>query len=188
MPATWCPYFCSSGTDHLCWLCEEGVSYEPIHSDSCLYVQGTWDMLMKELIASAFKRTGIYPVDCGVFGEQDFALSKASSIAHVPASFHPELLFVIWCYMCLYNALYNAPSGLSWLGSCLIRSIFPAEDGKISLNLIPSSAVPCVLCDSRALGYCILTWIAIIWPNWTLWWWCMAWFWFKWWWFCTFRW
>ena len=47
-----------------------------------------------------------------------------------------SLLFVIWCYM----YLQNAPNGVSSLGSCLVRLIYPAEDGKISLSLIPSSA------------------------------------------------
>ena len=47
------------------------------------------------------------------------------------------ILFVISCYMCLYNT----PSGLSPLGGCLVRLIYSAEDGKISLSLIPSSAV-----------------------------------------------
>jgi hypothetical protein len=46
--------------------------------------------------------------------------------------------FVILCYMCLHNA----PSGVSSLGSSLVRLAYPAEDGKITLSLISSSAVP----------------------------------------------
>ena len=43
---------------------------------------------------------------------------------------NPHVLFV----------LFDAPSGLSPLDSCLVRLICPAEGGKISLSLIPSSA------------------------------------------------
>ena len=45
----------------------------------------------KELIAKAFKKTGLYPVRHTVFTKEDFALSKASSsIAHVPDDFPAE--------------------------------------------------------------------------------------------------
>ena len=52
------------------------------------YVQGTQDAMMKELIAKALEKTGIHPVNCHVFTEEDFAPSKApSSVAHVLHSF-----------------------------------------------------------------------------------------------------
>jgi hypothetical protein len=56
------------------------------------YIQGTWDTLTKALIVWAFKKMGLYPVDHGVFGLEDFAPSKALSIvAHVPPSFPTEI-------------------------------------------------------------------------------------------------
>jgi hypothetical protein len=45
------------------------------------------------------------------------------------------------CYLC-YMWLYNAPSGVSSLGSSLVRLAYPAEDRKFTLSLISSSAVP----------------------------------------------
>ena len=74
-------------------------------------------------------------------------------------------IIVVWrykrpknCYLCYlmlqYMCLYNAPSGVSSLGSCLVRLVYPAEDGKISLSLIPSSAVP--LCPVWLKGPWIL--------------------------------
>ncbi|KAH9033071.1 hypothetical protein EDB85DRAFT_1890357 [Lactarius pseudohatsudake] len=49
---------------------------------------GAQDALTKNPIASAFKKIGIYPINCRVFSEQDFAPSKVSStITHVPGSF-----------------------------------------------------------------------------------------------------
>ena len=48
--------------------------------------------ITKEMIARAFKKTGLYPVNCNVFMPKDFALSKASfTTAHVPDSF-PHML------------------------------------------------------------------------------------------------
>ncbi|KAH9007832.1 hypothetical protein EDB85DRAFT_1901722 [Lactarius pseudohatsudake] len=55
------------------------------------YLQGTRDALTKELIARAFEKTGLYPVNRAVFTQDDFAPSKASSVvAHVPDSFPSE--------------------------------------------------------------------------------------------------
>ncbi|KAH9031356.1 hypothetical protein EDB85DRAFT_1891161 [Lactarius pseudohatsudake] len=52
------------------------------------YVQGTRDLMVKEFLMKAFEKTGIYPVNCQVFTDEDFAPSRASStIAHVPDSF-----------------------------------------------------------------------------------------------------
>ncbi|KAH9976936.1 hypothetical protein BJV74DRAFT_888595 [Russula compacta] len=52
------------------------------------YVNGTHKAITKELIARAFEKTGLYPVNHHVFTPEDFALSKASSTtAHVPDSF-----------------------------------------------------------------------------------------------------
>ncbi|KAH9015544.1 hypothetical protein EDB85DRAFT_1898662 [Lactarius pseudohatsudake] len=55
------------------------------------YLRGTRDALTKELIARAFEKTGLYPVNRAVFTQDDFAPSKASSVvAHVPDSFPSE--------------------------------------------------------------------------------------------------
>ena len=43
-----------------------------------------------------------------------------------------------WCFVHLW--LYNAPSRVSYLGSSLVRLLYPAEDGKSTLSLISSSA------------------------------------------------
>ena len=52
------------------------------------YINGTCKVITKELIARAFEKTGLYPVNHNVFMLEDFALSKASSTtAHVPDSF-----------------------------------------------------------------------------------------------------
>ena len=52
------------------------------------YVDGTWEALTKSLIARAFEKAGLYPVNRAVFSPEDFAPSQASSIvAHVPPSF-----------------------------------------------------------------------------------------------------
>ena len=52
------------------------------------YIQGTWEVMTKELIAKAFEKTGLHPVNRQVFTEEDFAPSRASStMAHVPNSF-----------------------------------------------------------------------------------------------------
>jgi hypothetical protein len=49
-------------------------------------------MLTKALISRAFKKAGLYPVDCGVFGLEDFAPSKALSIVpNVPPSFPADV-------------------------------------------------------------------------------------------------
>ena len=40
----------------------------------------------------------------------------------------------------VYLWLYNAPSQVSYLGSSLVRLLYPAEDGKSTLSLISSSA------------------------------------------------
>ena len=40
----------------------------------------------------------------------------------------------------VYLWLYNAPSRVSYLGSSLVRLLYPAEDGKSTLSLISSSA------------------------------------------------
>ena len=52
------------------------------------YIQSTRSAMTKDLIAKAFEKTGLYPVNRQIFTEEDFAPSKASStIAHVPSSF-----------------------------------------------------------------------------------------------------
>src|SRR6266404_2442588 len=52
------------------------------------YVEGTWSVMTKDLIKKALKKVGLYPIDCTVFTEQDFAPSKVTSvIVHVPDSF-----------------------------------------------------------------------------------------------------
>ncbi|RXW20379.1 hypothetical protein EST38_g5483 [Candolleomyces aberdarensis] len=51
------------------------------------------DAVSPELIRKAFEKTGIYPLNPNVFGEDDFAPSMASSCqAHVPASYPPQML------------------------------------------------------------------------------------------------
>ena len=45
-------------------------------------------MMMPQLIAKAFEKTGLYPVNRSVFTPADFVPSKASStVAHVPETF-----------------------------------------------------------------------------------------------------
>src|SRR5712675_833887 len=52
------------------------------------YINGTWEALTKTLIAQAFEKAGLYPVNRAVFSSEDFAPSQASSIiAHIPPSF-----------------------------------------------------------------------------------------------------
>jgi len=53
-----------------------------------LYVNGTREVMTKELVQKAFEKTGLYPVNCNVFTDEDFAPSQASStVAHVPPSY-----------------------------------------------------------------------------------------------------
>jgi DDE superfamily endonuclease len=55
------------------------------------YIHGTCDILTKALIAWAFEKTGLYPVNRGVFGFEDFAPSQALSIiVNAPPSFLDE--------------------------------------------------------------------------------------------------
>src|SRR6266704_6813228 len=78
-----------SGIDHK-WrgICDSYLQQnKPINHFTVIpaYVQSTCEVFTKELIAKAFKKTGLYPVDRTVFQPQDFAPSKvSSSIAHVP--------------------------------------------------------------------------------------------------------
>jgi len=52
------------------------------------YIQATRSAMTPQLIAKAFEKTGLYPVDCSVFTSEDFAPSKASStITYVPETF-----------------------------------------------------------------------------------------------------
>jgi hypothetical protein len=52
------------------------------------YVHATRSVMTPNLIAKAFEKTGLYPVNRSVFTPEDFAPSKASStIAYVPESF-----------------------------------------------------------------------------------------------------
>jgi hypothetical protein len=52
------------------------------------YIQAMWSVMTPHLIAKAFKKTGLYPVNRFVFTLEDFAPSKASStIAYVPETF-----------------------------------------------------------------------------------------------------
>jgi hypothetical protein len=52
------------------------------------YVHATQSVMTPNLIAKAFKKTGLYPVNCSVFTLEDFSPSKASlMIAYVPESF-----------------------------------------------------------------------------------------------------
>ena len=52
------------------------------------YIQATRSVMTPDLIAKAFEKTGLYPVNRSVFTPEDFAPSKASStIAHVPKTF-----------------------------------------------------------------------------------------------------
>jgi hypothetical protein len=56
------------------------------------YLAGTQSVLMKELIAKAFEKTGLYPVNHEVFQDEDFTPSKAtSSVAPVPPSFPADV-------------------------------------------------------------------------------------------------
>ena len=57
------------------------------------YIHSTWVAMTKELIKKAFKKTGIYPINCSVFQPEDFAPSKASSsVAHIPDLFPADVL------------------------------------------------------------------------------------------------
>ena len=47
----------------------------------------------------------------------------------------------------VYLWLYNAPSRVSFLGSSLVRLLYPAEDEKVPPVLYPPLQSPCVLCD-----------------------------------------
>jgi DDE superfamily endonuclease len=52
-----------------------------------VYVKGTREAFTEELIAKAFRKSGLYPVNPDVFGPDDFAPAQASSISpHVPDS------------------------------------------------------------------------------------------------------
>lgn len=52
------------------------------------YTQSTCNAMTKELIAKAFEKTGLHPVNHQIFTREDFAPSKASSnVTHVPISF-----------------------------------------------------------------------------------------------------
>ena len=52
------------------------------------YIQATCTTMTPQLIAKAFEKTGLYPVDRSVFTPADFAPSKASlTVAHVPETF-----------------------------------------------------------------------------------------------------
>ena len=52
------------------------------------YIEATQSAMTPQLIAKAFEKTGLYPVDHSVFTLEDFAPSKASSmIAYVPETF-----------------------------------------------------------------------------------------------------
>jgi hypothetical protein len=52
------------------------------------YIQAMWSIMTPHLIAKAFEKTGLYPVNRSVFTPEDFAPSKASStIAYVPETF-----------------------------------------------------------------------------------------------------
>ena len=81
-----------SGVEHK-WqgVCDGHLQAEiPINCFTVIpaYIHGTQGTMTKELIAKAFEKTGLYPVNCGVFQPQDFTLSKASSsIVYVPNSF-----------------------------------------------------------------------------------------------------
>jgi len=56
------------------------------------YLKARSRCIKRQLIQSAFKKTGIYPFNPEVFTDKDFALSNAtSSKAHVPESFPPEV-------------------------------------------------------------------------------------------------
>ena len=53
-----------------------------------LYVCGTRSALIRDLIKTAFEKTGIHPINRAVFQPEDFAPSKAvSSASHTPDSF-----------------------------------------------------------------------------------------------------
>ena len=52
------------------------------------YIQATRSVMTPDLIAKAFEKTGLYPVNRSIFTPEDFAPSKASStIAHIPKTF-----------------------------------------------------------------------------------------------------
>jgi hypothetical protein len=52
------------------------------------YIQATCSMMTPHLIAKAFEKTGLYPVNHSIFTLEDFAPSKASStIAYIPETF-----------------------------------------------------------------------------------------------------
>ena len=76
-------------------VCDEAIKNKiPINRFTVIpaYVHGTWRAMTKELIKKAFKKTGIYPVNCSVFQPEDFSPSKASSlVAHVPNSFPTDV-------------------------------------------------------------------------------------------------
>ena len=62
---------------------------------------------------------------------------------------HAQVMLVIFGVL-VYLWLYSAPSRVSHLGSSLVRLLYPAEDGKSTLSLISSSAVPLCPLWSRA--------------------------------------
>jgi hypothetical protein len=52
------------------------------------YIQATRSAIMPQLIAKAFEKTGLYPVNCAIFTPEDFAPRKALlTIAYVPKTF-----------------------------------------------------------------------------------------------------
>lgn len=76
-------------------ICHAAISRNyPINRYTVIpeYLKARSQCIKKQLIQSAFKKTGIYPFNPDVFTDTDFAPSNGtSSKAHVPKSFPPEV-------------------------------------------------------------------------------------------------
>ena len=67
---------------------------------------------------------------------QNLAIESGGSACEAPSVTEQTVIFGVLVYLWLYNA----PSRVSYLGSSLVRLLYPAEDGKSTLSLISSSA------------------------------------------------
>jgi DDE superfamily endonuclease len=71
--------------------CDEAIKSGTVINRSSvipIYISSTHDVITKQLVAKAFKMASLFPVDCMIFKDSDFASSQASSCnVHVPPSF-----------------------------------------------------------------------------------------------------